>query len=194
MCLWVLEKMSKFVPLKPIGCSSNGTIDSVYCNDGRELTYEEKIKIWYSYDYRQNFWNDYPIEHLKTKPVQVFIEEMQDINNWHIKHLGMDYYVPKWRKIAVGTEIKKVKLIPNHLGEIMTTAERVVPRYLNEGRVMFLRNIDFDLRDVLLAQIGLEKYYDNGKLFFRKLKKSVMQVSHTPQNLNLCASVRENLQ
>ena len=143
--------------------SSRGTIDSVYCSDGRELKYKEKINIWYSYDCRQNFWNDYPIEHLKTKPVQVFIEELQDINHWHIKHFGMDYYAPKWRKIAVGTEIKKVKLIPNHSGEIMTTAERVVPRYLNEFRVMRLRNIehtiDFDLKDELLGQIGMENYY-----------------------------------
>ena len=191
-------KKEEFGPLNPIWSSSNGTIDSVYYSDGRKLTYEEKIRSWYSYDYRQNFWNDYPIEHLKTKAVQVFIEELQDVNHWHIKHLGKDYYVPKWRKIAVGTEIKKVKLIPNHLGQIMTTAERVVPRYLNEFRVMRLRNlehtIDFDLKDVLLAQIGIEKYYDDGELFFRKLKNPAMQVSHTQQNLNLCASVRENLQ
>ena len=187
-------KKEEFGPLNPIWYSSKGTIDSVYYSDGRKLTYEEKIRLWYCWDWRSNFWNDYPIEHLKTKAVQVFIEERQDLNHWHIKHFGKDYYVPKWKKIAVGTEIKKVKLIPNHLGEIMTTAERVVPRYLNADRIMRLSQIDFDLKDVLLAQIGIEKYYDDGKLFFRKLKKPVMQVSHTQQNLNLCASVRENLQ
>ena len=183
----------KFGPLNPVYHSSYGTIESVYSSDGRKLTLQEKIDTWYSYDCRQNFWNDYSIEHLKTKTVQVFIEDLQDVNHWHIKHFSKDYYVPKWRKIAVGTEIKKVKLIPNHLGEIMTTAERVVPRYLNEFRVMGLHDIehtiDFDLRDELLAQIGIEKYFDNGKLLFRKLKKPVMQVSHTPQNLNLCASL-----
>ena len=170
--------------------SSYGTIDSVYSSDGRKLTLQEKIDTWYSWDWRSNFWNDYPLKHLKTKAVQVFIEDLQDVNHWHIKHFGMDYYVPKWRKIAVGTEIKKVKLIPNHLGEIMTTAERVVPRYLQHPwQVMQLQNIDFNFTDELLAQIGMERYWDNGKLLFKKLKKPVMQVSHTPQDLNLCASV-----
>ena len=168
----------KFGPLNPVYHSSYGTIESVYSSDGRKLTLQEKINTWYSYDIRQNFWNDYPIEHLKTKPVQVFIEELQDVNRFKNHkgkyHVKSRHHVPKWRKIAVGTEIKKVKLIPNHSGEIMTTAERVVPRYLNEFRVMRLRNIehtiDFDLKDELLGQIGMEKYYDNGKLLFRENK------------------------
>jgi len=183
----------KFGPLNPVYHSSYGTIESVYSSDGRKLTLQEKINTWYSYDIRQNFWNDYTVKHLRTEPVQVFIEEWQDVNHWHIKHFSKNYYVPKWRKIAKGTTIKKVKLIHNHLGEIMTTAERVIPRYLRVHTVMglhdFEHTIDFDLRDELLAQIGIEKYFDNGKLLFRKLKKPVMQVSHTPQNLNLCASV-----
>jgi len=168
--------------LNPLYYSSNGTIDSVYYSDGRKLTYEEKIRLWYCWDFRSNFWNDYSIEHLKTKPVQVFIEELQDVRCV----TGM---IPKWKKIAVGTTFKKVKLIANHLGEIMTTAERVVPRYLEVDRIMCLRQIDFDLRDELLAQIGIEKYFDNGKLLFRKLKKPMTQVSHEGQNLNLRASV-----
>jgi len=183
----------KFGPLNPVYHSSYGTIESVYSSDGRKLTLQEKINTWYSYDIRQNFWNDYPIKHLKTKAVQVFIEELQDVNHWHIKHYKRKHHIPKWRKIAVGTEIKKVKLIPNHLGETMTTAERVVPRYLNAHRIMGLHDIehtiDFDLRDELLAQIGIEKYFDNGKLLFRKLKKPMTQVSHEGQNLNLRASV-----
>ena len=71
----------------------------------------------------------------------------------------------------------------------MTTAERVAPRYLTVGNIMFLKNIDSDLKDKLLAQIGMERCFDNGKEIFKKLKKPVMQVSDTPQNLNLCAKV-----
>jgi hypothetical protein len=151
--------------------SNHGSIDSIYYSDGRYIPYEEKIRMWYCWDWRSNFWNDYSIEHLKNKPVQVFIEEFRDK-----------------QKIAIGTEIKKVKLIPNHLGQIMTTAERVVPRYFPFGadQVMGLSNIDYNFIDELLAQIGEERYFENGKLLFRKLKKPVMQVQQTLQNLNLC--------
>ena len=51
----------------------------------------------------------------------------------------------------------------------MTTAERVVPRYLQHPwQVMQLQNIDFNFIDELLAQIGMERYWDDGKLLFRK--------------------------
>ena len=153
-------KKEKFGPLNPLYYSSNGTIDSVYYSDGRKLTYKEKIRLWYCWDFRSNFWNDYSIEHLKNKSVQVFIEELQNIT--------CVPSIPEWKKIAVGTTFKKVKLITNHLGEIMTTAERVVPRYLDADRIMRLRQIDFNLIDELLKQIGTERYWDNGKVFFRK--------------------------